>query len=170
MSEEKGAVAVDLEAHLDEAEFTAWRGLKIDVWRLYDRLTNRGWKIDTEESNLMLAMSKTWRAEGIKVWLHLAKFVCAPPHDEVEALDTIRFYRFDPAAMPTETVYEQMYEPGDEQEDWYPSHREDWDWMIAHGDPQFDTFELLTGITLGEVPEEILRECFEEVEAAMEFV
>src|SRR5689334_14802538 len=71
--------AVNLKEHLEDVELVAWRGLKIDVWYLYDKLTALGWKVDTEESNLMNGMSKTWRAEGIKVWLHLESFVCAPP-------------------------------------------------------------------------------------------
>ena len=94
---------IDLSAHRDTVEFTGWRGQRIDVGHLYDVLTQRGWKVDTEESNLMTAMSRTWREHGIKVWAHLAKFVCAPPDGEVEAFDQVCFYRFDPAAMPTRT-------------------------------------------------------------------
>jgi len=35
-------------------EFTFWRGLRVEVWRLYETLTQHGWKVDTEESNLMV--------------------------------------------------------------------------------------------------------------------
>lgn len=160
--------AIKLEEHMDDVELVAWRGLAIDVWHLYDKLTALGWKVDTEESNLMTAMSKTWRAEGIKVWLHLAKFVCAPPDGEVEQLDGIRFYRFDPAAMPAETMHDRTYDPGDEDQDWYPSHREDWDWLIENGDPQTDTYGLLTPIALREVPAAILGEAWMEIEEGVE--
>jgi hypothetical protein len=162
--------AVRLEDHLDDREFTGWRGRRIDVWHLYEKLTALGWKVDTEESNLMAAMSRTWRAEGIKVWLRLENFVCAPPDGEVEALDSICFYRFDPDAMPTETMYEKLYDPGDEQQDRYPSHREAWDWLVETGDPQFDTFELLTPIPLREVPPTILEEAWMEIEDGVKLV
>ena len=162
------APPVRLEDHLDDVEFTAWRGVRVHVWKLYGVLTGLGWKVDTEESNLMTAMSKTWRAEGVKVWLSLADFVCAPPGDDVEAIDKICFYRFDPAQMPTQTMYEQTYDPGDELQSWYPSHREAWDWLVEHGDPQSDTFELLTPIALREVPAALLAEAFREIEGALE--
>ncbi|MEO5730677.1 MAG: hypothetical protein ABI134_27030 [Byssovorax sp.] len=159
--------AVDLPAHLDTVEFTGWHGQRIDVWHLYDTLTQRGWKVDTEESNLMNAMSMTWREEGIKVWIHLEKFVCAPPDGEVEALDKVCFYRFDPAEMPSGTMHDKTYDPGDEQQDWYPSHREEWDWLIEHGDPQFDTFELLKPIAFREVPEALLLAAWADLEEAV---
>jgi hypothetical protein len=162
--------SVPLDRHLDDLEILAWRDLTIDVERLYDRLTARGWKVDTEESNLMVAMSKTWRDRGIKVWLHLKKFVCAPPYGEVEQLDKIGFHRFDPAAMPTGTMHEATYEPGDEEQDWYPKHREEWDWLIEHGDPQSDTHDLLTPIPPRDVPPALLREAWAEIEAALEVV
>ncbi len=149
-------------------ELTGWPGQKIIVERLYDTLTQRGWKVDTEESNLMVAMSKTWREEGIKVWLHLGEFTCAPPADEAEEIEKICFYRFDPAAMPTETMHEKMYEPGDEEQDWYPSHHETWEWLIDNGDPQFDTFDLLQPIPFREVPEAILLAAWVDLEAAVE--
>lgn len=160
--------SVKLEEHLDDVAFVAWRGLKIDVWHLYDQLTGLGWKVDTEESNLMIAMSKTWRAEGIKVWLRLQKFVCAPPTDEVEGLDQIGFYRFDPAAMPTQTMHEQLYPPGAEREAWYPAHRADWAWLVEHGDPQSGAWELLTPIALREVPKALLEEAWMEIEEGVE--
>lgn len=155
---------VNLEEHLDDIEFVAWRGLKIDVWHLYETLTALGWKVDTEESNLMVAMGRTWRKEGIKVWIHLEKFVCAPPHDEVERFAQICFYRFDPASMPATTMYEKTYDPGDEKQDWFPSHREEWGWLIDHGDPQTDTFDLLTPIAFREVPKSILQDAWSEIE------
>lgn len=162
--------ALNLKSHLDEVELVAWRGLEIDVWHLYETLTALGWKVDTEESNLMKGMSKTWRARGIKVWINLQKHVCAPPDGEVELLDDIRFYRFDPAKMPTGTMYDKIYKPGDENEEWYPSHREEWDWLVDYGDPQFDTFELLTPIALREVPPAILEEAWSEIEEGVKLV
>ncbi len=162
-------LGIDLTQHMDEVELCCWRGRPIDVWKLYAELTQLGWKVDTEESNLMVAMSRTWRAEGIKVWLRLQNFVCAPPDGEVEPLDTICFYRFDPAQMPTTTMYEAIYEPGDEEKDWFASHRAEWDWLVEHGDPQFDTFALLCPITLGEVPAQIQDEVWMDLEAAIEF-
>ncbi len=159
--------SVDLASHLGDVALTFWRGRRVEVWRLYETLTQLGWKVDTEQSSLMVAMSRTWRAEGIKVWLRLEKPVCAPP-DEVGTLDAIRFYRFDPAQMPTTTMLETMYRPGDEEKDWYPSHREEWDWLVAHGDPQTDTFALLRPIPLGEVPEPIREEAWMEIEEGLE--
>ena len=159
--------AVDLVAHRDTVEFTGWPGAKISVEHIYYSLTQRGWKLDREESNLMRALSKTWRDEGIKVWLTLGAFCCAPPAGEAELLENVCFYRFDPAEMPTTTMLEQMYEPGDEKEDWYPSHREAWDWLIEDGDPQFDTFALLSPIPFREVPEAILLAAWAEIEAAV---
>lgn len=116
----------------------------------------------------MTAMSKMWRAEGIKVWLHLEKFVCAPPDGEVERLDQICFYRFDPTTMPATTMYDKTYEPGNEKEDWYPSHREEWDWLIENGDPQTKTFELLTPIAFREVPKAIREEAWIEIEEGVD--
>jgi hypothetical protein len=159
---------IDPLAHRDALEITAWQGLRISADRLYHTLTGLGWKVDTEESNLMNALSKTWREPGIKVWVRLASFVCAPPDGEDEAFDTIRFYRFDPSTMPTETMYERMYSPGDEQQPWYPGHREAWDWLIEHGDPQFDTFDRLEAIALRDVPAPIVDEVLLELEEAVE--
>jgi hypothetical protein len=160
--------AVDLPTHLDTIEFTGWLGQKIDVAHLYHTLTARGWKVDTEESNLMVAMSRTWREEGIKVWLHLDEVVCAPPADEREEIEKICFYRFDPTTMPRGTMHEKLYEPGDEAKDWYPSHRATWSWLIEHGDPQFNTFALLEPIAFRDVPEAVLRAAWEDLEAAVE--
>lgn len=157
---------VNLDEHLDADAFTAWRGEVVDVDRLYTTLTELGWKVDREESNLMHGMSRVWRDAGVKVWLWLDGFVCAPPDGETAAIDEIRFYRFDPAAMPTTTMADAMYEPGDEHEPWYPSHREDWDWLVTHGDPQFDTFALLTQVPLRAVPREILDETWLDLDEA----
>ncbi|MEZ4301102.1 MAG: hypothetical protein R3B70_39565 [Polyangiaceae bacterium] len=164
------APELDLAAHLDDLEFVAWRGLRIDVEHLYFTLTPLGWKVDTEESNLMKSMSRTYRDEGIKVWLDLQKFVCAPPPGEVEQLDTICFYRFDPEQMPTKAMHEATYDPGDEEEDWYPSHREEWDWLIEHGDPQTDTFDLLTKIPMREVPPRIVKEVWAQIASGIRVV
>jgi hypothetical protein len=161
--------AVDLAAHRDTIELTGWPGEKVDVEHLYHALVERGWKVDREESNLVNAFSKTWREAGIKVWIHLEEFACAPPAGEVESIEKICFYRFDPATMPTTTMLEQMYQPGDENEDWYPSHREAWDWLIEAGDPQFDTFELLSPIPFREVPEAILLAAFADLAATIVF-
>ena len=157
---------IDLKAHQKTVEFTDWKGRRIDVGRLYHALTAKGWKIDTEESNLMQSMSKTWRSAGIKVWLTLEQSVSAPP-DEDEALDKIVFYRFDPKTMPTGTMREQMYEPGYEDEDWVAEHQEEWAWLIEHGDPQTETFELLTPIAFSEVPPKLLREAWTELSQAL---
>jgi len=160
---------IDLTQHMSDLALSFWRGRSIDVWRLYVELTRLGWKVDTEESNLMAAMSRTWRAEGIKVWLRLESFVCAPPDGEVAPLDAIYFYRFDPAQMPATTMYAAIYEPGDEEKDWFASHREEWDWLVEHGDPQFDTSAILRPITLGEVPAQIRDELWMDLEAAIQF-
>ncbi|MDP2341494.1 MAG: hypothetical protein Q8O67_11070 [Deltaproteobacteria bacterium] len=159
---------IDLACHLDDQELVFWRGRRIDVWKLYDTLTGLGWKVDTEESNLMNAMSRTWRNDGIKVWITLQEFVCAPPDGEVAAFEAIRFFRFDPALMPVGTMIESIYEPGDEGEDWYPQHREEWSWLIDHGDPQSDTHALLQAIPLRDVPESILAEAWLDVEEAID--
>jgi len=161
--------AIDLTQHMNDLELDFWRGRRVDVGGLYDELTTLGWKIDTEESNLMAAMSRTWRAEGIKVWLRLESSVCAPPDGEFAPLDAICFFRFDPAQMPATTMYEAIYQAGDEEKDWFASHREEWDWLVEHGDPQFDTFEILRPITLGEVPAQIRDEVWMDIEAALEF-
>ncbi|MFV8756161.1 hypothetical protein ACNOYE_36895 [Nannocystaceae bacterium ST9] len=157
--------AIDPLTRLDTVEFTDWRGLEIDVERAYALLTARGWKVDTEESNLMNAMSRTWRAEGIKVWLTLEEFVCAPPFEQGR-LATIQFYRFDPATMPTTTMREKLIEPHEEDPPahWYAA----WQWLIDHGDPQYATFELLEPIAFGEVPPELLRAAWADLEAALD--
>ncbi|MDP2345750.1 MAG: hypothetical protein Q8O67_32705 [Deltaproteobacteria bacterium] len=112
---------IDLALLRDDEELVFWRGRRIDVqhrgplrrsepvWKLYHTLTRLGWKVDTEESNLMNAMSRTWRGDGIKVWIALQEFVCAPPDGEVAALDAIRFFRFDPALMPVGTMAQSIY-------------------------------------------------------------
>jgi len=39
---------------------------------------------------------------------------------------------------------------------------------VDHGDPQFDTFDLLRPIALREVPAALLAEAFREIEGAIE--
>jgi len=159
---------IDLDHHRDDVELTFWRGLRVNVSTLYDTLTELGWKVDTEESNLMTAMSRTWRAEGIKVWVDLQEFVCAPPDGECAPLDAIRFYRFDPTEMPTGTMAESIYSPGNEDEPWYPHHRDVWAWLVENGDPQSDTRNLLRPIPVREVPRAILDEAWMEIEEAID--
>ncbi len=159
--------AATLDDHLDADAFTGWKGEVVDVTRMYETLTELGWKVDREESNLMCGMSRVWRDAGVKAWLWLNAYACAPPDGETAPLEALEFYRFDPAAMPTTTMAEQMYEPGDEDEPWYPSHREEWDWLVTNGDPQYDTFELLTRVKLREVPRAILDEAWLDLEEAL---
>jgi hypothetical protein len=160
--------AIDPTTRLDTVEFTEWRNLPIDVEHAWAVLTSRGWKVDTEESNLMVAFSRTWRAEGIKVWVRLREFVCAPPAGEDVGIDTIAFHRFDPAAMPTSTMLEQMLTG--HSEDPPPTWYEDWQWLIDHGDPQFDTFELLEPIAFGEVPRTLLIAAWADLHDAIDVV
>ena len=160
---------IDLERHHSDVELTFWRGRRVNVWKLYDTLTGLGWKVDTEDSNLMRAMSRTWRSAGIKVWVELQKFVCAPPDADVAPLDAIRFFSFDPAAMPTGTMEEAMYPPGAEENDWYPQHREDWAWLVENGDPQSDTRALLHPVALRDVPPAIRDEAWLDIEEAIDF-
>lgn len=117
----------------------------------------------------MTAMSRTWRAEGIKVWVELQQFVCAPPDGEVAPFDAIHFFRFDPASMPAGTMADAMYSPGDEVAEWYPRHREEWAWLVENGDPQSNTRALLRPIAVREVPAAIRDEAWMDIEEAIEF-
>ena len=155
-----------LDDYADRTTCDAWRGVRVDVGRLYDVLTGRGWKIDREESNLMVSLCRTWREHGVKVYLLLAAFVCAPPDGELEAVDELRFFRFDPGLMPTTGMYEQMYDPGDEDEDWYPGHREEWEWLLLHGDPQDDERDLLSPAYVGQLPAAVLEQLRDDLLAA----
>lgn len=139
-------------------------GATIDVERTYDTLTRRGWKIDTEESNLLQGFSRTWRDHGVKVWVFLADYACAPPSGEEGTIERITFYRFDPAAMPTTTMAEQLTRDDDEPRSpgWYA----DWQWLLDHGDPQYATFEQLTELALADVPVDLLARVREDLAAA----
>lgn len=103
----------------------------------------------------------------MKCWLWLGDFVCAPPAGERARIDRIVFYRFDPATMPTSTMAEAMYEPGDEHQDWYPSHRDAWAWLVETGDPQWDTFDLLEEIAVDTVSDAIRDEISSELAVAL---
>lgn len=150
----------------DADAFDRLLGLEIDVGEVYDRLTGFGWKIDTEESNLMQGFSRTFRAEGIKLWLFLDEFVCAPPHER-GTIAAIRFHRFEPETMPTTSMRECMLAGFDDEDPPGPSWFADWQWLIDHGDPQFDTFDLLTPIELDAVPPGPRAAAWAELHAAL---
>lgn len=140
-------------------------GRTVDVEHAYAVLTARGWKIDTEESNLMQGFSRTWRAHGIKVWVFLDAFVCAPPVGETGTVESVRWFRFDPAAMPTTTMAAQQPPPDDaaDRARWLA----EWQWLLDHGDPQFDTFDLLDELDdAGEVPAALVAEASADLRAA----
>ncbi len=155
--------SIRLDDHLDDETFTAWRGLRVDVSTLYATLTELGWKIDTEESDLMHGMSKVWRDSGIKVWLWLENFVSTPPDGDIEPFDTIRFYRFDPAAMPTRTMLERLHSQG-LPADLGPGRLDELRGYLDHADPQTETFDLLTPIRFRDVPRDLLEEAWLEIE------
>jgi hypothetical protein len=147
----------------EDTLLTDWSPQLIDVWHLTEGLIAAGWKVDTEDSDLMQGLSKTWRTEGLKAWLFLNRFVCAPPHDQQAAIESLGFHRFDPAALPERSLYHETYAPGDEDEPWFAGHREQHGWIIDNGDtfdaddPRFDA------VRLSDVPDAIRR----EVEAAL---
>ena len=157
---------IDFTAHREGSIWSGWTGLRVDVGRFYEVLTARGWKIDREESNCMRALCRAWPDAGVKVHLSLELYVCAPPYGEVEAVEALRCYRFDPAEMPSASMYEQTYNPGDEREDWYPGHYEEWEWLVLHGDPHDDARDLLRPLAFDEAPAEVLAQLREELMAA----
>ena len=159
---------IDLTPYMNQHACAPWDGdAPVQVEHLYDALTRQGWKIDREESNLMVALSRTWRAHGVKVWLRLQEFVCAPPFGEVERLEELSCFRFDPAELPERTMEEIMYAPEDVHEPWYPSHREEWAWLVAHGDPNDYDEQHLHPIALGELPETVRDELAEALAGAI---
>ena len=160
---------LELTPHLSDTVCAPWRADPVEVWHLYDALTQRGWKIDTEESNLMHGLSRTWPEHGVKVWIYLKKFVCAPPDDDVECLDTLHTYRFDPAVLPRETMEEKMYTLEDLEADWYPGHREEWDWLVENGDPNSDDGAWLTPTPLGDLPPEVRAVLAADLVAAIRY-
>lgn len=157
----------DPDAHLDADHVTPWPGLQVNVDLLYDGLTARGWKIDHEDSNLLVAFSKTWRAQGVKVWVNLAGFVCAPPNYQFEAIERVSFYRFNPADLPETTMWELLVEPGDESQPYFKGWVEEWEWLLENGDPNFAQNELLTPVPARELPEELRAELWDDLRACL---
>ena len=157
----------DPDAQLDADSITPWPGLVVSADLLYDGLTARGWKLDREESNLLNGFSKTWRDYGLKVWVRLEKFVCAPPNGEDEALASVSFYRFDPDDLPETTMWALMVDPGDEERPRFKQWVEEWEWLLEHGDPNFDQNELLKPVPAREFPEEVRAELWEDLLASV---
>ncbi len=151
----------------DPDDVECFVGREIDVGDVYERLTAQGWKIDTEESNLMQGFSRTFRSEGIKVWVFLDAFVCAPPYGERGTIESIRFHRFVPETMPHTTMREQLLAAFDDDDPPPPSWFEEWQWLIEHGDPQFDTFDLLQPIEARAVPPSARALTRAELDAAL---
>jgi len=139
-------------------------GRTADVEHAYAALTERGWKIDTEESNLLQGFSRTWRDHGLKVWVFLEDYACAPPSGEAGTIASVTFYRFDPAAMPTTTMAEALTGPDDEPRgaSWY----NDWQWLLDHGDPQYATFDALTAVAPADVPPALGAEAWRDLVVA----
>jgi len=160
-------MSINLFADPHTTHFEQWGAQLIDVWRLTEALLQQGWKVDTEESDIMQALSKTWRREGVKVWLVLASSVCAPPHDEQSPIESLCFYRFKPATLPVRSIYEETYAPGDENEPWFAGHFEQHGWIINNGDSNTGDDHLMTATPLGGIPAAIRMEVQAALSAAI---
>lgn len=159
--------AIDLLSRPERTHVEAWGAQQVDVGHLAQVLIARGWKVDTEDSDILQALSRTWRAEGVKVWLALETAACAPPDHDQSAIASLCFYRFDPSRLPERSIYRDTYDPGDEDEPWFAGHREDHRWIIDNGDPNFRDEHLMTAAALGAVPEAIRRAVAEDLAAAI---
>lgn len=142
-------------------------GREVDVGEVFERLTARGWKIDTEESNLLHGFSRTFMAAGIKVWVFLDEFACAPPRSEAGTIADIQFHRFAAETMPRTSMCEQLLAAFADDDPPPPSWFEEWQWLIDHGDPQFDTFDRLEPIAVEAVPPQVRAACWAELSAAL---
>ena len=149
----------------ERPRFAQLVGRTADVEHAYAALTQRGWKIDNEESNLLQGFSRTWREHGVKVWVFLNEYACAPPSGETGTIASVTFYRFDPAAMPTTTMAEQLTGPDDEPRG--PSWYADWQWLLDHGDPQYATFDALTALAPDDVPTALGSEAWRDLLVAV---
>ncbi len=159
--------SIDLCAFPERIHVGTWGARRVEVSRLVHVLIERGWKVDTEESDILQALSRTWRAEGVKVWLALETAACAPPDREQSAIASLCFYLFDPSLLPERSIYHDTYAPGDEDEPWFASHFEDYRWIIENGDPNFRDERLMTAASLGAVPEAIRRAAAADLAAAI---
>ena len=99
--------------------------------------------------------------------MRLEKFVCAPPNGEDEVFESVSFYRFDPDDLPETTMWALMVDPGDEEGPRFKQWVEEWEWLLEHGDPNFDQNELLKPVPAREFPEEVRAELWEDLLASV---
>lgn len=92
----------------------------ISVDKYFHTLTQLGWRYDLEESDLFIALSKTFWKEGIKISLVLIEFCCVPPNNEVSSIESIDCYSFDSSEYPQRDIYSlyQSEEEDNEYSEW----------------------------------------------------
>ncbi len=154
-------------------DFISLTGKIIDVESYFYSLITRGWKYDTEESNLFIALSKTFWQENIKVILALEDWCCVPPNKETTKIECIDFFIFDPTVFKEKTIYteyEGLYRE-DEGRDFETA--EDYiKWMnynyphyITRADFNTSDFSLMTLAEIKEIPIEIQKVVWEDLQS-----
>jgi len=151
-----------------EVFFQELSGKNCKVGNTFLKLTELGWKVDAEESDLMNRFSKTFRKEGIKAYLILEDFVCFPPDGDESLVESVSFYSFDPETFPAlsmNDIFERERKANDDTELY-----QDCEMLLAYADPQdcgvLDShWEQLTKIEYTDVPTQILEQVFQEIKA-----
>ncbi len=152
-------------------DLTSFTGKQIDVESYYYSLIKRGWKYDTDESNLFTSLSKTFWDENVKVLLALEDYCCVPPNGEKTKIEYIDFFKFDPTVFKEKSIYteyEGLYQP-DEYRD-FETVEDYIKWMnendihyIAHADFNTSDFSLMTLAEIKEIPIEIQNVVWEDL-------
>jgi hypothetical protein len=154
---------------------TASVGRVVEVEVFFHQLIYSGWKYDAEESDLFHLLSRTFRAEGIKVSAVLPQFCCVPPCGEMTTLEAVRFFSFDPSNYPERDVRslfekdrKEMLASGWENADAYIAHLErNYPYHIPHADHNtamgLEDESKLKPITLAEVPALVLEEVADDL-------
>lgn len=154
-------------------DFSTYTGKLIDAESYYYTLTEMGWKYDTEESNLFIALTKTFWKENMKVCLALQDWCCVPPYKESTSIESIDFYAFNPLVFKQKSIYT-------EYEDLY--HRNEYhdfetvedyiNWMnnnnpsyIAHADFNTGDFALMTRVDVKDVSIDIQKTVCEDLQS-----
>lgn len=152
-------------------DLVSFTGKTIDVESYYYSLIEKGWKFDTEESNLFIALSKTFWKENIKVILALEDWCCVPPNKETTKVEYLDFFTFDSTVFKEKTIYteyEGLYRE-DEGRDFETA--EDYiNWMkknnphyIKHADFNTGDFSLMKLADIKEIPLEIQKVIWEDL-------
>jgi len=156
-------------------DFSSFTGKMIDVESYYYSLTEKAWKFDTEESNLFIALSKTFWKENIKVWLAFEEWCCVPPNKESTKIEYVNFYKFDPVVFKQKNIYteyEGLYQEDEcrdfeTAEDYIKWMNHNYPHYIPYADFNTEDYKLLTATEVQNIPIEIQKQVWEDLHSVM---